>query len=797
MPDNQGKHDRIVSYMVRYRLWVMLFVVIGVTAFSYGITRMQTDVILSHMFPHDHPYLKLHARFAQVFGGGGTNVVIAINTKSGDIFNPQTLGKVKEMTRKIELWPEVYRLLTVSMASNASKVVKTQAKGEIVIEALMFPEVPKTEEDLALLKKHVFSLPQYDGTLVSEDGTAALVLTQMKEDISYEQIFVKLRDLVERYSDENTSIHIVGYPMLMGWIYSYKYQMYIVFAISVALMMLILFLVFRNVVGMVAPIAMSAICTALGLGFIGWTGINFSPLLYVLAFLVGARMLSNSVQITHRYIEEFRALGDNPVAAAFETMKAMMMPNAAAVATDAVGFLVLGVAKIILMQQLAILMSFWMVTIALQGVLVPIICSYLPIKAQTFGAKDKLGRLGKAIVSMANFSMGPGKLLVGLGMIGIIGTGIFQITQLKVGDPTPGSSILWPDHTYNQDQALVNEKFNISSDNLMLYYEGAKESVYEPDVLKTFELFEQHMAEELPDIYKSSSSIIGMSKMLCLTFHDGDQMWHQLPRDPKQLTGILGYVRNTAGTAVLRRFIDGGLERTQITLFFADHTSDNMLRIKKAALDFFEKHPMKIANGEFKLAGGRVGMEIALNEEMKQAHAFMDSVVLLSIFIMCSISFRSVVAGFMLTIPLVFSNLIAFSYMAWAGIGLTTSTLPCSAVGVGVGVDFAIYLYSRCKEEALVHDDWRTMILCAVRTTGKGIVFTGMTLILPILTWYFISALKFQAQMGFFLAMLLCANMVLALTLHPLIILLVKPRFMKKKVQLANQEKVASALQIG
>ena len=772
--------------MVRNRVWVFWVLLISVSAFSLGISNMRTDIILYHMFPYDHPYLKLHAKFARIFGGGGTNVVIAVNNREGDIFNNQTLEKVQQITREIELWEEVYRLLTLSIASNSSKVVKTQAKGEIIIEPLMFPDVPEDAEKMAKLKTHIYSLPQYDGTLVSGDGSAALILTQMKEDISYERMFEELQDVKARYTDEKTTLHIVGYPMLMGWIYSYKYQMYVVFGISIFFMVLILYSVFRNLVGMVAPLAMSVICTALGLGFIGWTGINFSPLLYVLAFLVGARMLSNAVQITHRYIEEFHTHSDKKKAAYF-TMKAMMMPNATAVATDAVGFLVLAAAKIILMQQLAILMSFWMLTIALEGVMVPIICSFLPMKATSAIDEKRPRLLDRLIVTLSTFVMGKGRYLLGGMTILVLLVGIFQVTKLQVGDPTPGSSILWPDHPYNRDQALMNEKFNVSSDNFMLYYEGEPESVYDPVVLETFEKFTQYMAEQLPDIYKTSSSIIDMSKMLTLTFHDGDPLWFQLPRKEEQLTGILGYMRNTVGNAMLRRYLDSGLERTQITLFFADHTSESILRIKRAAQDFFKSHPMKTGKGEFKLAGGRVGMEIALNEEMKETHAVMDTLVLAAIFIMCSISFRSLVAGLMLTVPLILSNLIAFSYMAWAGIGLTTSTLPCSAVGVGVGVDFAIYLYSRCRETSGIENDWSGMILTAVRTTGKGIVFTGMTLILPILTWYYISALKFQAQMGFFLAMLLFANMLLALTLHPLLILLVKPRFLKKREKVSDR----------
>jgi predicted RND superfamily exporter protein len=653
----------------------------------------------------------------------------------------------------------------------------------------MFPDVPKTPEAMEELKKNVFSNPAYSGMLVSNDGSAAIILTEMKDNIPYEQMFTKLKGVVSKYSDPDTSVHIVGFPMLMGWIYSYKTQMYTVFAISLAMMLVILFFAFRNFIGMSVPIIMTLMSTFLGLGFIGWTGINFSPLLYVLAFLVGARMISNAVQITHRYIEEFLYSGGDKNIAAHRTMRAMLMPNAAAVATDVGGFAVLAFAKIILMQQLAIIMSFWMATIALQGFLVPIICSYLPLRVDKIKFRPEgTGVIASATAALARFSIGAGKYIVGAAVVLIVILGVWQTTNVKVGDATPGSPILWPNDTYNKDQALINTKFNASSENLVLYYEGSRESVYDPEVLETFEKFSQHMAERLPDIYKTSSSIIDMGKTLNLTLHDGDEVWYQLPRNEEQMTGLLGYVRTTLGATNLRRYIDNEVERAQITVFFSDHTSDNVARIKEEMYGFFKNIPMKTKNGEFKLAGGRIGMEIGLNDEMRQSHAKMDAIVLGAIFIMCVLAFRSIVAGVMLTAPLLLANLIAFWYMSWMNIGLSVNTLPVSAVGVGVGVDFAIYLYSRCVEEYPKRKDFRETVLIAAKTTGEAIVFTGLTIILPVITWYFISGLKFQAEMGFFLAMIMTTNMVVALTLHPLLIMLVKPKFI-----IARSNKVSHA----
>jgi predicted RND superfamily exporter protein len=791
----RSRLDGMCLFLSRYRLAVFIGLLVLTVVFLYGALRIKGEVILQDMFPYDHPYLKLHERFSEVFGSGGSTVAIALKANKGEIFNEAFLAKLQKMTSEVMMLEEVYRALTVSIAARSVKVVKTLKKGEINIEPLMWPEIPKNPQEMATLKRNIFSNPAYNGSLVSRDGTAALLLTEFKENISYQRVFDLLQKLRKDYSDGETSVSIIGFPILMGWIYSLKSQMYLVFAISVGLMIIVLYLMFRNFLGMIAPMANALILTLWGLGFIGFTGINFNPLLYVLAFLVGARMVSNSVQITYRYFEELHASGNDRVKASYETMRSMFMPNFAAVSTDAAGFLVLLIAKIVLMQHLAIIMSFWMMSIILTGFMVPAICNLIPLAvASEKWSKEKstVDWQARAITKVTGFSLGPqSRYAVGGVIIVALIFCVWQVSRLKIGDPTPGSPIFWESHRYNQDQKLINQLFDASSENFLLFFEGKKESVYDPAVLTTFEAFDRHMQGRLSDIYKSPDSIINTVKMVNVTLHDGDQMWMQLPRDMTLLTGLMGYVKSSTDPATLGRYMDRTLERAQLTIYFADHTSDNLLRIRDAAYEFFKNRPMKIDQGEFKLAGGRIGMEIALNEEMKNSHAVIDMTVLVAIFILCALSYMSITAGLMLTLPLVFANSVAGAYMAMTGIGLSINTLPIAAIGVGVGVDFAIYLYSRCIEEYPIQGgNWTETIIQSVCTTGKAVVYTGLTIILPIITWYIFSDMKFQAQVGFFLAMIMGTNVILTLTLHPLMIYIIKPRFIRGRTVAGGEAKV-------
>lgn len=783
MSNRKKRWEKLCFFIVKNKLWVLLLTLAICLIFAAGIPKLKSQIILQDMFPTGHPYLKLQGKFSRIFGSGGSGVIIAVNAKHGDIFNENILNKVKRITEEVELWDEVYRQLTFSIASQKAKVIKALPGGEILIDQLMFPDVPANEADMNALKKAIFSSSDYNGVMVALDGSATIIRTELKENISYQRTFELFQKLIMEYSDKDASIHVIGFPVLMGWIFSMGSQMQMLFAISIGLMVIVLWVIFRNINGMLTPMILGCISTSLGLGFAGWMGMNFSPLLYVLGFLVGARVVSHGVQITHRYFEELTANNNDKELACYHTMHAMVVPNAVGVLTDAAGFTVLILAKIVLMKQLALIMTFWMMSIAVAGVITPILCTYMPLGGAIKRWSEKKGKIDLLHiinVSMANYCIGPGKKVVVMLLVVVLGICLWKASHLKIGDPTPGSPLLWADHKYNTDQALIDSKFLASSDNLSLYFEGSKDAVYDPDVLKTFDKFSIYMARNLPDLYKSYMAINSFGKRLNMIYHDGDPLYYQLPRDDEELLYLIGQIRSSVGVKTLTRFITPEMDMAQASLFFSDHTSENMIHIRDAAYDFFENNPAKTKKGEFKLAGGRIGMEIAVNDEMKESHFKIDLLVLTTIFVMCSLCFRSIVAGLMLTVPLLFANFTAFAYMSIANIGLSINTLPVAAIGVGVGVDFAIYLYSRCIEEYRRQEGWVDAIMVSVATCGKAIVFTCLSLILPILPWVFLSDLKFQAQMGLFLSMLLFANAFLALTLHPLLIYIIKPKFMSR-----------------
>jgi predicted RND superfamily exporter protein len=156
----------------------------------------------------------------------------------------------------------------------------------------------------------------------------------------------------------------------------------------------------------------------------------------------------------------------------------------------------------------------------------------------------------------------------------------------------------------------------------------------------------------------------------------------------------------------------------------------------------------------------------ATNEEVERTEFPILFGVFAAVIVMCLVTFRSVVGTVLVFIPLALVSVLAYAVMAIAGIGLKVSTLPMVALGVGIGVDYGIYLFSRMQEFLREGDPVRIAYEKTMRVTGASIIFTGITLALGVVTWIF-SPLQFQADIGLLLTFMFLVNMIGAIVLIP------------------------------
>jgi predicted RND superfamily exporter protein len=102
-----------------------------------------------------------------------------------------------------------------------------------------------------------------------------------------------------------------------------------------------------------------------------------------------------------------------------------------------------------------------------------------------------------------------------------------------------------------------------------------------------------------------------------------------------------------------------------------------------------------------------------------------------------------------------------------------------------------------CEEYTARSHDLKAAIHAALTTTGKAIMFTASIMLMGILPWYFLSDLKFMADMGMLLVAIMLINMVLSLVVLPLVVWFVKPRFLSRDDLIVGEQVDLSQFALG
>src|SRR5258706_1121742 len=219
-----------------------------------------------------------------------------------------------------------------------------------------------------------------------------------------------------------------------------------------------------------------------------------------------------------------------------------------------------------------------------------------------------------------------------------------------------------------------------------------------------------------------------------------------------------------------------------VTVWYKDHRGETVERALKRASDFGSGNHNNNGAGELKvrLAAGTIGLLGALNETIGQLEILTVVLISLVIFAVTTFIYRSFTAGLLLTVISNTAYLITSAIMYRLEIGLDVNTLPIGAVGMGIGIDYNIYLMSRMCEEYRTNPDYSKLIPASIFTTGSAIFFTATTMVVGIIVWYFMSSLRFQSHMGLLLSAVMLAHVFLALFFQAAFMLILQPKFIQK-----------------
>jgi predicted RND superfamily exporter protein len=210
-----------------------------------------------------------------------------------------------------------------------------------------------------------------------------------------------------------------------------------------------------------------------------------------------------------------------------------------------------------------------------------------------------------------------------------------------------------------------------------------------------------------------------------------------------------------------------------LSVFLRDHKAATLAAVAQAIGGFANTH--HAAGMQVLMAAGNGGIAAATNQVVEQASRTMVLWVYAAVIALSMITFRSWRAVLAAILPLVLTSILAQALMVWLGIGVKVATLPVTALGVGIGVDYALYILSIMLSHMRRGVPLSEAYFRALVFTGKVVMLTGCTLAVAVGTWAF-SPIKFQADMGILLAFMFLVNMLGAAILLPsLATFLIKP----------------------
>jgi predicted RND superfamily exporter protein len=642
---------RFARFIVRNRGPVALLLIFTSLFFFYPIFNtilnafgsplpgpiVRVDTRARDLFP-DHPYIHAQDKFAKRFGSSSL-VAVAVVVEDGNIFTPETMKVIREVTDRLdgigfeshtderdalrdELEEQDVELKVVrerldrlyppypvnhnqinSVAHPSTRVIQIEADGSLTQELLM-KKLPETQEEADELRELVRQNPPFIfGRLVSKDEQGALITAGFVTDrLSaievYQAVFDHVQQIKIDLETDNIKIYLSGEPVLVGWVVKHAYEILMYVCLTIVTIFGLLWLYFRRWHGVLIPMVAAMMTVVWGLGFCGWMDLTFDPLILVIPMIITARAVSHTVQMAERFFEDYEVMlprFDTPdeakVHVATVAMGELIVPGTLGIVTDVAGLLVIMVTSIPQMQNLAIFGAFWVLSIiATVEILHPIIICYLPAPTEhEHFLPSFMVRFTRGVGNVTTHPIG--KYVVGgITVLLFVSSTYVALFHSKIGEATPGTPLLWPDHEFNIATKQIAERFG-GVDSLVVYADGDRPNASaDADPIKAMERFERYLDSNTN--LGASVSLVPFLRNYWMINHYGDPKWYFVPAHPGTVRAAIFQLQQNGPPGFMRPYMTDDGRKANISFFYPDHKGDTVIFATHFAESFIEDNPL-------------------------------------------------------------------------------------------------------------------------------------------------------------------------------------------------------------
>ena len=762
------------------RKLVLLIAVLLTALFGYFAAQLKMGASFEKMIPTSHEYIANYLDNKEEVRQLGNTVRIAVETTEGDIYSAEFQETLKQINDEVFFIPGVDRsgLKSIWMPDvRWTEVTEEGFVGGPVIPA----DYDGSAAELQKLRENV-SKSGSIGSLVANNAKSAIILAPLLEinpetgePLDYDQLSKRLEELVrDKYQSDAVKIHITGFAKVVGDLIEGAAKVGMFFAAAIVITLVLLYIYSRCWTGTLVPLSCSLVAVVWQLGLLSLLGFELDPYSMLVPFLVFAIAISHGVQIVNATATEI-GHGNDKRQAARNAFRMLYVPGFIALLSDGIGFITLMVIDIEVIKDLAITASLGIATIIITNlILLPVVLSYTGVRE----AGDRFTLLEKLWSVLKSFSRPVPAVATVLGAALLVGWGLEYSRDLKIGDLDAGAPELRPDSRYNKDNAFITGNFATSADLFVVMVKTADGACVGYDTLTLVEDF-QDAINGLPGV-QSSFSMVNVAKRGMIGMNEGSFKWAELPRNEFMMNSA------TSGKHVPPGMVNSDCNFIPVVIYLNDHKAETLNRVSEAAAAFAEVHNRE--GLRFELAAGNAGIEAATNNVIETAQYEMLAWVYGVVGFLVFLTFRSLKTVICILTPLAMTSVLCQALMTHLGIGVKVATLPVIALGVGIGVDYGIYIYTKLEYYIKNGESLTEAYLHTLRSTGKAVAFTGLTLAIGVGTWAW-SPIKFQADLGILLTFMFLWNMLGALILLPALARLI----LRPKEPVIGAKKAATA----
>ncbi|MFT6624995.1 MAG: putative RND superfamily exporter protein [Cycloclasticus sp.] len=755
--------DFLANGLLNHRLVILTIGVLLTGFLAYQGLNQQLSPGFDKAIPLSHPYMKTFTDHRDEFGGAN-RVTIFVENRNGDMFSPEFFTVLEKITSDVLVMDGVdARTVTSLFTPNVNYVAVSEEgfTGSKIVPADFIATPDRIEE----VKNNLFKSSEI-GKTVAKDLSGALVIADLveidpitKQKINYEVFAERLSKIRETYETDSMAIHIIGFAPFIGDVINGAEGVINFFIITLAITFILLIFFAGSIKLAMAVIVTALVSVSWQLGIVKILGYGVDPMSILVPFLILAIGVSHAIQMTNVWRLGV-AKGESSVESARQAFYKLFIPGATALISDAVGFGVIVLIDIPIIRELGIIASIGVAVMLLTNkIMLPIFLSYIKlndneIKRAQSNIKGENHAFWK---TLSQFTKRKNAAIILLFASGLAVYAMSVQDQLIVGDVEAGAPEFWPDARYNQDADAIQSKFSVGLDELVILAKAEqKGSCVNFNVMQTIDDFVWQLKNV--DGVQSVKALSQVIRERNIGNYEANPKFLGIPRNEKMISA------NIYRVEMSQALFSNDCSIMPVTIYLTDHKAETLERVIDAVKEFNLNN--KNTQVTFVPAMGNAGIMAATNEIVAKAQTKIELILFAAVGLFCFVTFMSIRATICIVLPLALVAYLANVVMVYLGIGLKVSTLPVLAMGVGVGVDYGIYLFARMRAHMSIGKSLMDSYYESLKEVGTGVIFTSVTMTIGVATWYF-SDLKFQADMGILLAYMFFVNMLGAIILIP------------------------------